>query len=160
VLKVCQNLLREQVPIRDLATVLETLLNNAPQHKDPEVLTEFVRAALARTITNRLTLGTQELEVIMMEPKTEEILLRSHTRTDTSVILNLEPGYFERLVTQMQKTLEGCVFSSGIPVLLCHPSVRSPLRKLTERFIPNLCIVSANEIATFAKVRSIGTVAA
>ncbi len=158
VLKVCQNLLREQVPIRDMATVLETLLNHAPQYKDPEMLTEFVRAALARTITNRLTLGTQELEVITMDPKTEETLLRSNQKTEVATILNLEPGYFEKLVTQLQKTLENSAFVSGIPVLLCHPTIRSPLRKLTERFIPNLSIVSANEIATFAKVRSIGTV--
>jgi len=160
VLKVCQNLLREQVPIRDLLSILETLANYGAQSKDPDVLTEYVRAALARSITNRLTQGTHDLEVITMDPKTEEILLRSHQRNDHGTSLNLEPGYFERLVKGIQHRLEVTVFNSGSPVLLCHPLIRSQLKKLVERFIPNLNIVSANEIAPFAKVRSLGTVEA
>jgi len=160
VLKVCQNLLREQVPIRDLLTVLETLANYGTSVKDADALTEYVRASLARAITNRLTLGTQELEVIMMEPKTEEKLLHSYQRTDNGAMLNLEPGYFERLVTSLQKSLEVNVFSSGMPVLLCHPLIRSQLKKLVERFIPSLNIVSANEIASFAKVKSLAVVEA
>jgi flagellar biosynthesis protein FlhA len=160
VLKVCQNLLREQVPIRDLLTVLETLANYGPQTKDPDTLTEYVRAALARTITHRLTLGTHDLEVITMEPKTEEVLIRAYQKSDSGAVLNVEPGYFERLVKQLQQTLEASVFNSGIPVLLCHPIIRSQLKKIVERFIPNLTIVSANEIAPFAKVKSIATVEA
>lgn len=160
VLKVCQNLLREQVPIRDLLTILETLANYGAQSKDHEILTEYVRAALARSITNRLTLGTHDLEVITMDPRTEEVLLRSHQRNEHGASLNLEPGHFERLVKGIQKTIEGTVFNSGNPVLLCHPLIRSQLRKLVERFIPNLNIVSANEIAPFAKVRSLATVEA
>jgi flagellar biosynthesis protein FlhA len=160
VLKVCQNLLREQVPIRDLLTILETLANHAPQGKEPDGLTEFVRASLARTITNRLTHGTQNLEVLTMDPQTEERIIRAYQKTEGAGMLNLEPGYFERLVKQLQRTLEGTVFDTGTPVLLCHPLIRGQLKRLIERFIPNLNIVSANEIAPFAKVKSIGTVAA
>jgi len=160
ILKVCQNLLREQVPIRDLLSILETLANYGPQTKDPEALTEYVRAALARTITNRLTLGTHDLEVITMEPRTEETLIRAYQKHEGTAMINLEPGYFERLVKQLQKTMETTVFNSGVPVLLCHPVIRSQLKKLVERFIPNLSIVSANEIAAFAKVKSIATVEA
>jgi flagellar biosynthesis protein FlhA len=160
VLKVCQNLLREQVPVRDLLTILETLANHGPTQKDADALTEFVRAALARTITNRLTLGTQSLEVITMAPRTEETLIRAYQRSEHGAQLNLEPGHFEKLVTQTQRLIENTVFSSGIPVLLCHPLIRSQLRKLVERFIPNLTIVSANEIATFARVKSLGSVEA
>jgi len=160
VLKVCQNCLREQVPIRDLLSILETLANHGAQTKDPELLTEYVRASLSRTITHRLTLGTQELEVITMEPRTEEILIRAYQKSEGVAALNLEPGFFEKLVKQLQKTLEGTVFSSGMPVLLCHPLIRGQLKKLVERFIPGLNIVSANEIAPFAKVKSIATVEA
>ncbi len=160
VLKVCQSLLREQVPIRDLLSILETLANYGPQTKDPEALTEFVRASLARTITNRLTLGTHDLEVITMEPRTEETLIRAYQKHEGSAMINLEPGYFERLIKQLQRTMETTVFNSGIPVLLCHPVIRAQLKKLVERFIPNLSIVSANEIAPFAKVKSIATVEA
>jgi flagellar biosynthesis protein FlhA len=95
-----------------------------------------------------------------MAPRTEETLIRAYQRNDHGTTLNLEPGYFERLVTQTQKMLENTVFSSGNPVLLCHPLIRSQLKKLVERFIPNLTIVSANEIATFARVKSLGSVEA
>ena len=95
-----------------------------------------------------------------MEPRTEETLIRAYQKTDNGVFLNLEPGYFEKLVTGLQKSMENNVFSHGNPVLLCHPLIRAHLKKLVERFIPNLSIVSANEIASFAKVKSIATVEA
>ncbi|MBI4404354.1 MAG: flagellar biosynthesis protein FlhA [Deltaproteobacteria bacterium] len=160
VLKVCQNLLREQVPIRDLTTVLETLANTATQSTDPDTLTEYVRSSLARTITHRLTLGTNELEVMTFQPQTEEALIRAYQKTDVGVVLNIEPNYFERLVQALQRKLDQTVFSSGSPVLLCHPLIRSQLKRLLERFLPELSIVSANEIAPFAKVKSLATVEA
>jgi flagellar biosynthesis protein FlhA len=160
VLKVTQNLLREQVPVRDLLTILETLANYAPKYKDPDVLTEFVRAALARTITNRLTHGAEELEVLTLDARTEETLLRGYQRTDSGSSINLEPGAFEKLVHELQNMIERTAFSSGNAVLLCHPMIRSQLKRLLERFIPNLNIVSANEIANSARVRSLGAVAA
>jgi flagellar biosynthesis protein FlhA len=158
ILKVCQNLLREQVPIRDLLTVLESIANHVAQTKDPDQLTEHVRAALARTITHRLTSGTNNMEVLTLDPRTEEVLLRGYQRTEAGPAINLEPGYFERLVRAIQKKLEETVFTSGTPVLICHPMIRGQFKKLVERFIPNLSIVSANEIASFAKVHSIATV--
>lgn len=160
VLKVCQNLLREQVPIRDLLSIFECLANFGGQVKDPEALTEYARAALARTITNRLTLGSNELEVLTLDPKTEESLLRAYQKNESGAVLNLEPGFFEKLVTSLQQTLEKTVFPTGIPVLLCHPILRGHLRRLFERFVPNLSIVSANEIASFAKVKSLSAVEA
>lgn len=160
VLKVCQNLLREQVPVRDLLSILETLANQAPQTRDVDSLTEHVRASLNRTITNRLTLGTQSLEVITIQPKTEEILIRSYQKTEQGAGLSLEPSYFEKLVTALQSTLEQTVFSSGIPVLLVHPLIRPLLKRLIDRFIPNLTIVSANEVASNASVKSLAVVEA
>ncbi len=160
VLKVCQNLLKEQVPIRDLLTVLETLANHAPSQKDPEALTEHVRAALARTITQRLAGPLQELEVLTMEPALEDQLLRGYTRSESGATLTMEPGMYERLVKGIQGALERTVFNSGTPVLLCHPLIRSQLKKQIERFVPSLTVVSANEIASFAKVKLVGAVAA
>lgn len=158
VLQVCQNLLREQVPIRDLLTVLETLAHHGAKTKDPASLTEYVRAALNRTITHRLSMGASQFEVITMSPVTEETLLRAYQKTDNGAILNLEPKYFERLVKQLQYTLENTVFNSGFPVLLCNPMIRGQLKRLTDRFIPNLNIVSANEIASSADVKSLAMV--
>ncbi len=158
-LKVCQNLLREQVPIRDLLSVLETLANYAPTHKDPDVLTEYVRIALARTITQRLSTNS-EMEVLTMEPGLEDTLLRSYQRAETGPTLQLEPGMYEKLVKGVQAAIEKTVFNSGQPVLLCHPLIRSLLKKQIERYVPNLMVISANEIASFARVRLVGAVTA
>ncbi|NQW44007.1 MAG: flagellar biosynthesis protein FlhA [Deltaproteobacteria bacterium] len=160
VLKVCQSLLREQVPIRDMLTVLETLANYGGSYKDPEVLTEFVRTALSRTITHRLAASNGELEVMHMQPKTEEVLIRAYQKNEAGVSLNLEAGFFEKLVSNIQKQIEETVFSNGSPVLLCHPLVRSSLKKMITRFIPTLTIISANEIANSAKVKFVATVEA
>jgi len=160
VLKVCQSLLREQVPIRDMLTILETLANYGPTYKDPEVLTEFVRTALARTITHRLLGSSGELEVMHMQPKTEELLIRAYQKTESGVSLNLEAGFFEKLVSNIQKQIEETVFSNGAPVLLCHPLVRSSFKRMISRFIPNLTIISANEITNSAKVKFVATVEA
>lgn len=160
VLKVVQNLLRENVPVRDLLTILETLANHAPSQKDPEVLTEYVRIALSRTITQRLSGPGQEMEVLTMEPGLEDQLLRSYQRNETGPTLQMEPGLYERLVKGLQAALEKTVFNSGTPILLCHPLIRAQLKKQIERYVPNLIVVSANEIASFARVRLVGAVSA
>ena len=160
VLKVCQGLLREQVPIRDMLTIMETLANYGPSYKDPEVLIEFVRTALARTITHRLLSNSGELEVMHLQPKTEEMLIRAYQKTEGGGNLNLEAGFFERLVSGIQKEIGDTVFSNGYPVLLCHPLVRSSFKKMVSRFIPNLTIISANEISNSAKVKFVATVEA
>jgi len=158
VLRVCQNLLREQVPIRDLASILECLANQAGSQKDPDALTENVRGALARTISHRLSGGGGEIEVLTFAPATEEAILRAYQRADGQGSLQLEPGVFERLVQQLQAAIEKTVFSAGSPVLLCHPLVRGPLRRLLERFVPGLNLISANEIALQIRVKAVGSV--
>lgn len=158
VLKVCQNLLREQVPVRDLLTILETLANHGASQKDPDVLTEFVRSSLARTITNRLAPGVQELEVMTLDSRAEEVLIRSYQKTEAGVQLNLDRDFFQKLVSSIQKVLEDTVFSSGIPVLICHPLIRGQLRKLLERFTPALNIITANEVAASARLKTLARV--
>ncbi|MEZ4751469.1 MAG: flagellar biosynthesis protein FlhA [Bdellovibrionota bacterium] len=160
VLKVMQGLLKEQVPVRDILSILETLANYGPQTKDPEQLVEYVRSALSRTITHRLSVGSNLLEVMTFAPDTEEHILRAYKKLDTGSVLNLDPGFFEKLVMQIQNVIENHVFGSGNVILLCHPLVRGQLKRLLDRFVPNLNVVSANEIASFAKVKSIATVEA
>jgi len=160
VLKVAQNLLREGVPVRDLVSVFETLANFGGQSKDAEVLTEYVRAALARTITARLMADGKELEVITFHPTVEELLIRSYQRTEHGSQMSLEPGYFEKLVHAITGLMETTAFTTGNAVLLCHPVIRSQVRKLLERFLPGLTIVSANEIAPFARIKLMGKVEA
>lgn len=161
VLKVCKGLLKEQVPIRDLRTVLETLANYASTTKDTDQLVEYVRTALARTITNRLTNGTGSLEVMTMAPSTEEQVIRAYQRQDNgSPTLNLDPSYFEKLIKALNSALETTVFNSGTPVLLCRPMIRGLLKRAVERFVPNLQIISANDISPDASVKIIASVEA
>ncbi|NBT59693.1 EscV/YscV/HrcV family type III secretion system export apparatus protein, partial [bacterium] len=161
VLKVCKGLLKEQVPIRDLRTILETLANYASVTKDTDQLVEYVRAALARTITSRLSNGTGSLEVMTMSPATEEQIIRAYQRQENGgPTLNLEPSYFEKLIKALNSTIETTVFNSGTPVLLCRPMIRGLLKKAIERFVPNLQIVSANDISPDASVRIIASVEA
>ncbi len=158
VLKVCQNLLREQVPIRDILTIFETLANYGSSEKNVDALTEHVRASMGRSITHRLSNGSNELEVLTMDPRTEQVMIQCYQRLDSGGVLNLEPSFFEKLVQKIQETMEGTVFNSGHAVLLCNPLIRSQLRKALERFVPNLNIISAFEIAQNARVKSIGVV--
>jgi len=161
VLKVCKGLLKEQVPIRDLRTVLETLANYSNVTKDTDQLVEHVRAALARTITSRLTNGTGSLEVMTMSPSTEDAIIRAYQRQENgSATLNLEPSYFERLIKSLNSSLETTVFNTGTPVLLCRPLIRGLLKKAIERFVPNLQVISANDISPDASVKIIASVEA
>ncbi len=158
VLKVCQNLLREQVPIRDLLTIFETLASEGVQIKDSELLTERVRVALSRLITQRLSQGSNELEVMTMSARLEDELIRSAHKTDSGTLLQVDAPYLERLLSAIQKAMDEAIFTAGTPILLCHPLIRSPLKKLLDKFIPNLAILSANEIGVLASVRSLTTV--
>lgn len=161
VLKVCKGLLKEQVPIRDLRTILETLANYSNITKDTDQLVEHVRAALARTITSRLTHGTGSLEVMTMSPSTEDTIIRAYQRQENgAATLNLEPSYFERLIKSLNSSLENTVFNTGTPVLLCRPLIRSLLKKAIERFVPNLQVISANDISPDASVKIIASVEA
>lgn len=161
VLKVCKGLLKEQVPIRDLRTILETIANYASTTKDTDQLVEYVRASLARTITSRLTNGSGALEVMTMSPSTEDVIIRAYQRQENgSPTLNLEPSYFERLVKALNESLETTLFNSGTPVLLCRPMIRGLLKRAIERFVPNLQIISANDISPEASVKIIASVEA
>lgn len=156
VMRVLQNLLREGVSVRDLRTILETLADWAPVMQDPDQLTEHVRAVLARTISNSYSNDGQVLEVMTFDRDVETKIQEALQTTEHGAYLALEPGFAQGLINGLNQALQNLAGSS--PVLLCTPTIRLHVKRLTERYLPGLAIISHNEIAPHLKVRSIGTV--
>ncbi|MDD2558041.1 MAG: flagellar biosynthesis protein FlhA [Desulfuromonadaceae bacterium] len=157
IMRVLQNLLREGVSIRDLRTILETMADYSSGSNDPDVLTERVRSALARQISSAYAQdGT--LAVMTLERRVEEIFNQALQRTEHGGShLALDPRQAQTILDAIAQQVQN--FSGGMtPVLLCSPTIRPHVKKLTERYLPSLAVISHNEIAPHLKVRSIGTV--
>ena len=157
ILKVLQNLLRENVSIRDLRTILETLADFAPHVHDLDLLTEHVRHALARQISASLTAENNTISIITLDHEVEESILDSVRDNGNAGSLALEFGKVKSILEGIGKNIEK--FKSGIvPVLLCPASIRIHVKKLTERYFPSLAVISHNEVAPQIKIQSLGTV--
>lgn len=158
VVKVLQNLLKEQVSIRDLLSIFETLADEAGHHKDTEVLTEAVRRSLARSITERFIDDVGEIHVMTLAPDLEELVSNSLLQTEQGVQLVMDPMQAQALINQLADNIHSHPEMAGQPILLTSPTVRRHIHKLTHRFIPQLAVLSHNELAIDAKVQSVGVV--
>ena len=157
-MRVLQNLLREQVSIRDLLTIFETLADDAPRTKDSEVLTESVRKALARGITKKYTTDDGLVPVFSLDRRIEEVISNSLLQTEQGVQLVLDPVYAQQVLSAVTKAIESNPQMAGQPILLTSPTIRRHVRKLTERFIPQLVVLSHNELIATANVKSVDVV--
>ncbi|MFW6387300.1 MAG: flagellar biosynthesis protein FlhA [Thermodesulfobacteriota bacterium] len=157
IMRVLQNLLREGVSIRDLRTILETMADYSSGVNDPDVLTEHVRSALARQISTAYAEDGM-LSVMTLERRVEEIFNQALQRTEHGgTYLALDPRQAQAILDAIAQQIQN--FSGGAtPVLLCSPTIRPHVKKLTERYLSNLVVISHNEIAPQLQVRSIGTV--
>ncbi len=156
IMRVLHNLLKEGVSIRDLRTILETMADWAPMTQDPNILTEYVRHALARTISSQFeTDGT--IPVVTLGKDTEEAIQRSIKHRDTGSYLAIDPGIAQQILDSIGQAV--ALFDGGArPALLVAPQIRSQVRSLTERYYPAMAVLSHNEIAPTLKVRALGTV--
>jgi flagellar biosynthesis protein FlhA len=157
--KVLQNLLAEGVSIRDLALILEALADAAPATKDPVVLTEYVRQGLGRTICRELTAGDGVLKVFTLSPALEQRLADALAEGDQGRYLALEPRTAQRVIEAIAKTI-GTEPPDGTPVVLCGPVIRPHLRRLTERYLPHLAMLSYNEIGPEVTLKALAMVEA
>ncbi len=158
VVKVLQNLLKEQVSIRDLLTIFETLADEAHKVKDAEILTESVRKALSRAITHKYINERGEIQVMTLAPRIEELISNSLLQTEQGVQLVMDPREAQSLLTQISKTIERHPEIAGQPILLTSPTARRHLFKLTHRFLPQVVVLSHNEISADAQIQAIGLV--
>ena len=156
--RVLQNLLRERIPVRNLVLILETLADAARVSKDIDYLTERVRAALSRHISNEYA-ESGLLSVITVDPRLEALLAEAVRRGEDAHAL-LDPNTVARIYTSLTKQI-GVAQSAGLqPIVLTSPSVRLALKRLTERAAPQLVVLSYSEIAPGLRVESIGQVSA
>jgi len=156
--KVLQNLLRERVSIRDLLTICETLADYAPKSKDPEILTEYVRQKLARSIIGGFIDAQGNLPVLTLSPRTEDILRESIQKTEQGAYLALEPNLAQRLLEAVEEMAEKITSQGHQPVIITTAMLRRHLRHLLERFLPQVVVLSHNELTTTSKIQSLGAV--
>ena len=154
---VIQNLLKENVAVRDLKTILETISLQSKINKNPNFLTEHARQALARNICKQNLADTGELYVITLSPDIESIIAKGASPDGTSV--TLDPSFTRMLFEKMNLELEKAITATGNqPVILCSSPIRLLFRKLVERTYPQIAIMSYNEISPNVKVKSVGII--
>ncbi|MCH7479619.1 MAG: FHIPEP family type III secretion protein, partial [SAR324 cluster bacterium] len=157
--KSLQNLLRERVSIRDLHTVLETLADMGGLTKDPDLLTEYVRQNMARTITRQYQTPDGTLPLISLSQEWEDQMANAiQTTPQGSSYLALDPEMAQTVIQSVEAQLERFSVLNYQPILLCSPLIRPHLKKLTERFTPNLVVLSHNEISHDVRIESLGMV--
>lgn len=153
--RVLQNLLREGVSIRDLLSIVETLADYAPLTNDPEVLTEYVRQRLARTICRTYQSPEGIITVMTLEPKLEDWISEAIQHTGQGTYLALEPRLAQKILLKTKESSETFQMQGLQPIILCSPIIRSHLKKLTERYLPKLAVLSHNEIADNIQLKSL-----
>ena len=153
--RVLCNLLRERIPIRDLRTILETVADYASTTKDTDTLTEYVRQALARTITHQHLGPDNTLTVISLDPMLDRQLSEAIQTHGQGVYLSIAPGLAQRVQAAIKQAMERAVGRGLQPVLLCSPPLRPHLRRLIERGLPTLPVLSLNEVAGQVRVQSL-----
>src|SRR5690554_5591496 len=158
VLKVMQNLLKEGVSVRDLRTILETLGEWGPTTKDPDALTEYVRQSLYRTITEKIRSSSGDVPLFTLDRSVEETVARSIIHTESGAQLNLDPKITQTILASLNEKIEEATSQGEKMVVLCSPVIRRHFKRLTEKFIPNLIVVSHNELSPEVNIRSLGTV--
>ena len=156
--KVLQSLLRERVSIRDLLTIMETMADSISMTKDPDIITEYVRQRLARSIVKQYETPEGLLPLITIDQKIEEILRNGIQKADQGSYLSLEPNLAQKILISINQTLERIAQANYQPIILCSPTIRRHLKKLLERFLPQVVVLSHNELTTQAKIQSLGTV--
>jgi len=154
--RVLQNLLRERIPIRNLLLILESLADGARQSKDIDYLTERVRVALARHICAEYS-EDGLLSVITVDPRLETLLGEAVRRGEDAYAL-LDPQTVAKIYTSLTRQIQAAQAAGLHPIVLCSPTIRLALKRLTERAAPSLVVLSYSEIAPGLRVESIGQI--
>ena len=155
--KVLANLLRERVSIRDMTTILEVLADYAQATKDTEILTEYVRHAMARQITQQYTQNNQ-LTCITLDPAIENRIAGAVQRTERGSYVSLDPDTMQKLLTSLSNELQKLTDMGYQPIALTSPTVRLYFRKLVERSVPGIIVLSHAEIDQSVEIQIIGVV--
>ncbi|KSU89652.1 EscV/YscV/HrcV family type III secretion system export apparatus protein [Bacillus sp. VT 712] len=156
--RVLAKLLKEQVSIRNLPVIFEVLADYGKMTSDTDLLTEYVRQGLSRQITTQYAAGEQLLRVITLSGKVEKVLAEGVQQTEHGNYLSLDPYVSQNIVEHIVAQVDGAGFQDQTPIVLCSPAVRMYVRQLTERYIPQVAILSYNELEASIEVQSVGVV--
>lgn len=156
-LKVLQNLLKENVSIRHMVTILESLADCAGA-SDIDTLTEMVRHSLARHICKPLTNEEGALRVLSIDPQLEQMLSQALQRTEGGVQLAIDPNSAQKLLEKIRQKVDEVVQHGLTPIILCGANLRLSIKRLTERVSPRLTVLSYKEVPTSVKLESVGLI--
>jgi len=156
--KVLGKLLREKISVRDLVTILETLADYGSYTKDPEILTEYVRQALSRQITQQYTSAGDSLKVITVGPSVEKKIADSVQQSDQGSYLALDPSSSQIIFHRVSEQVSRLIQSGQQPVILTSPTIRMYLRQLLERTLQDIPVLSYSELEPSVEIQSMGVV--
>lgn len=156
--KVLGKLLRENISVRNLPIIFETLADFGKVTNDTDLLTEYVRQALARQITNQYRAGGQTIRVVTVSGKIEKLIVDNIQQTEHGNYLALDPSVSQSILESLATQVEQLSIMEQSPIVLCSPAVRMYVRQLTERYFPQIPILSYNELEANVEVQSVGVV--
>ncbi|MEN8699477.1 flagellar biosynthesis protein FlhA [Bacillus infantis] len=156
--KVLGKLLRENVSVRNLPIIFETLADYGKVTSDTDLLAEYARQALARQITNQYSQEGEALKVITVSGRIEKLIAEGIQQTEHGNYLSIDPAESQRILESIAGNIEQLSLMEQTPIILCSPAVRMYVRQLTERYFPHVPILSYNELEANVEVQSIGVV--
>jgi len=156
--KVLAKLLKENISIRNLPIIFETLADYGKMISDTDLLTEYVRQSLARQITNQFLQGNDSLKVVTLSGKVEKIIADGIQQTEHGNYLAIDPAVSQQILESIAAQVEHLSLMEQTPIVLCSPAVRMYVRQLTERYFPQIPILSYNELEANVEVQSVGVV--
>ncbi len=156
--KVLQNLLSEGISIRDLLTIFETLADHANGTRDTDVLTEYVRQALKRAISNKYFPANEVTSVVTLDPKIEQEIMSSVKQTEQGAYLTLDPEKTRAIMNSVETEINKLESLGKSPIIITSPIVRMYFKKLTEDYFKDLIVISYNEVESSVELQSVGMV--
>ncbi len=158
--KVLQNLLTEEISIRDLLTIFECLGDHATSTHDTDILTEYVRQALKRAISNKYFAGGSQVSVVTLDPKIEQEIMNSVKQSEQGAYITLAPDRVKSVVESTRSEIKKLEDVGKNTIVLTSPIVRMYYRKLMEDYFKDLVVVSYNEVESDVELQSVGMVTA
>lgn len=155
--KVLCNLLKEGIPIRDMETILNTISDYAASVRDTEVLTEYVRQALKRTITRKWS-DSGQVRVITLDGEVEKMIINSINKNEQGTYLSLDPQTTQKLINKITDCITKVKELISVPIILTSPVVRIYFSKLLQQFYPNAVVLSFNELDTNVQIQAVANV--
>ncbi|NLP26068.1 MAG: FHIPEP family type III secretion protein, partial [Clostridiales bacterium] len=155
--KVMGKLLEEHIPIRDLETILEVLGDYAGKIKDIDMLTEYVRQSLKRTISRKFAEAGQ-MKVVSLDTSIENMIANSVKQVESGSYLALDQASIQKIIVSATAEIDKIKDLVQVPIVLTSPMVRMYFKKLIDQFYPNVMVLSFNEIDSQIQVQSLGSI--